>query len=112
MAGPKCYKSEKQKKIIELLKNYLELLLTLKQSIWEGQVEVAEEKMSSMELLMLDLHSSVKNCTDEIFITDIQLLLLKIKELQQQIYDYNFFQVKKLKAKKPHNIVKKYYYSY
>lgn len=112
MAGQKCYKNEKQKKIIELLKHYWALLLPFKESLWNNQVEVAEEKMESMELILQELQSSIKNNTDEIFIADIQLLLLKIKELQQQIYDYNFFQIKKLKAKKPHNIVKKYYYSY
>lgn len=112
MAGQRCCKNERQVKIIELLKRYRKLLITSKKAIFSGQLDVAQENMRSMELLLTELQASVKNGPNEVLIADIQFLLLEIKELQQQICDHNSHQLKKLKTKKPNNVIKKYYYKY
>lgn len=112
MVGQKCYKSEKQKSIIELLQLYHELLLSLKNAILSDQIEAAEEKMDQVESLLPEIQASIKDNTKEFFIAENQSLLLKIKELQQQIYNYSYYKMEKLKMRRPLKLIKKYYYSY
>ena len=111
MGGQKCYKSEKQKQSIELLQRYWELLLSLQESLLSNQVASATGKMEQIELLLPKIQALIKDNTNEIFTADIQSLLLKIKELQQQIYDYSDYKTKKLKMRKTLKLIKKYYYS-
>ena len=110
MVGQKCCKNKKQKSIIELLQQYHEQLLSLQAAILSDQIEVAEEKMDKIESLLPELEASVSNNKNENLsaAADIQSLLLKIQELQQQVNDCFSYRIKKLNAKKPKDI-KKYY---
>ena len=109
MVGQKCYKSEKQKQIIEQLQRYWEFLLHLKKSLFFQHINTTIQTVQTMESLLNDLQTYTKDNKDVFFTSDIQSILLKIKELQKQIFDYSAYHMKKLGSKKPNKKLKTYY---
>ena len=91
MDGQKCYKSEKQKKVINLLQRYWADMVVLNEAMVVGQMKLVARTMDCLEKVLAELQKNFLGCTDLFFTTDFQDLFIKIKELQQQFYNYSLF---------------------
>ena len=109
MDGQRWCKNENQKKVIDLLQQYWRDILGLNELVSIGQWKLVEQRMNCLQLSLIELQKFSEMDVDLFVCENVQTMLLKIKELQQQFCDYVLYKRCMLARKMPKKQVLMYF---